>query len=58
LIAHIAQNYGVTYQSKQSYYHLLDLGGMSFRRSEKVHPQHNPEKVLEKREEIKKTVGE
>jgi putative transposase len=54
LIEHIAQNYGVTYKSKQSYYHLLDLGGMSFHRSEKVNPKHNPEKVIEKREEIKK----
>lgn len=54
LIDHITQQYGVTYKSKQSYYHLLDLGGMSFHRSEKANPKHNTEKVLEKREEIKK----
>jgi putative transposase len=56
LVEHITQNYGVTYKSKQSYYHLLDLGGMSFHRSEKVNPKHNPEKVLEKRAEIKKNL--
>jgi putative transposase len=54
LIAHSTHQYGVTYKSKQSYYHLLDLGGMSFHRSEKVNPKHDAEKVLEKREEIKK----
>lgn len=54
LVEHITQNYGVTYKSKQSYYHVLDLGGMSFHRSEKVNPKQNPAKVLEKREEIKK----
>ena len=54
LLERITKNYGITYKSKQSYYHLLDLGGMSFHRSEKINPKHNPEKVLEKREEIKK----
>jgi len=56
LIEYITQNYSVTYKSKQSYYHLLDLGGMSFHRREKINPKHNPEKVLEKREEIKKNL--
>jgi putative transposase len=54
LIAHMTHEYSITYKSKQSYYHLLDLGGMSFHRSEKVNPKHDTEKVLEKREEIKK----
>ena len=54
LIEYIAQNYAVTYQSKQSYYDLLDRGGMSYHRSEKINPKHNAEKVLDKREEIKK----
>jgi putative transposase len=54
VIDHITHTYGVTYKSKQSYYHLLDLGGMSYHRSEKANPKHNTAKVLEKREEIKK----
>ena len=58
LIEHIAHEYGITYKSKQSYYNLLDLGGMSFHRSEKVNPKHDTEKVLEKREEIKKKLLE
>lgn len=56
LMEYITHNYGVMYKSKQSYYHLLDLGGMRFPRSEKGNPNHNPEKVLEKREEIKKSL--
>src|SRR5881296_2433080 len=34
IIAHIAHQYQVIYQSKQSYYDLLEQGGMSYHRSE------------------------
>jgi putative transposase len=54
LIEHITHTYGVTYKSKQSYYDLLDRGGMSYHRSEKANPKHNADKVFEKREAIKK----
>jgi transposase len=54
VIAHIEHNYQVIYQSKQSYYALLEQGGMRYHRSEPVNPKHNTEKVLAKREAMKK----
>lgn len=44
----------MVYQSKQSYYELLEAGGMSYHRSEKSNPQRDQDQVLERREEIKK----
>lgn len=54
IIAYIEHKYQVVYQSKQSYYDLLAQGGMSYHRSEPVNPRHDPERILAKREEIKK----
>lgn len=51
---YIEKKYQVVYRSKQSYYELLEAGGMSYHKSEKVNPKHNEEKVAEKREELKK----
>jgi len=51
---YIEEQYGVVYQSKQSYYELLEAGGMSYHRSEKGNPKRNEAQVLERREEIKK----
>jgi len=50
----IEARYGIVYQSKQSYYDLLDAGGLSYHRTEKGNPKRNEEQVLERREEIKK----
>ena len=38
--------------SKQSYYELLDAGGMSYHRSEKRNPKRDEAQVLARREEI------
>jgi len=46
--------YGVVYQSKQSYYDLLDASGLSYHRTEKGNPNRNEAQVGERREEIKK----
>lgn len=46
--------YGVVYQSKQSYYDLLDASGLSYHRTEKGNPKRSEEQVRERREEIKK----
>ena len=46
--------YGIVYQSKQSYYDLLDASGLSYHRTEKGNPKRNEAQVLERREEIKK----
>jgi len=42
----------VVYKSKESYYQLLKEGGLSWKRSEKVNPKRDEEKVEQKREEI------
>jgi putative transposase len=51
---YIEAQYGVVYRSKQSYYELLDAGGMSYHRSEKDNPKRDEAQVLARREEIKK----
>jgi putative transposase len=51
---HVEERYGVVYQSKQSCYELVEAGGMSYHRSEKVNPKRDEVQVLGRREEIKK----
>ena len=46
--------YGLVYQSKQSYYDLLEAGEMSYHHSEKVNPKRDEAQVQARREEIKK----
>ena len=46
--------YGIVYQSKQSYYDLLDASGLSYHRTEKGNPKRSEAQVLERREEITK----
>jgi transposase len=52
---YIAEQYGVVYRSKQSYYEVLGAGGMSYHCTEPGNPKHDDVQVLERREEIKKT---
>ena len=51
---YIETQYGVVYNSKQSYYELLSEGGMSYHRTTAANPKYDEAKVMEKREEIKK----
>ena len=51
---YVEERYGVVYQSKQSYYELLEAGGLSYHRSEKVNPKRDEAQVVSRREEIKK----
>ena len=51
----VEARYGIVYQSKQSYYDLLEASGLSYHRTEKGNPNRNEAHVLERREEIKKT---
>jgi putative transposase len=46
--------YGIVYQSKQSYYDLLEAGGMSYHKSQQQNPKRDEEQVQARREEIKK----
>jgi transposase len=50
----VEARYGIVYQSKQSYYDLLEASGLSYHRTEKGNPKRNEAQVLERREEIKK----
>jgi transposase len=52
---YVEEQYGVVYRSKQSYYELLEAGGMSDHRSEKHKPKRDDAQILARREEIKKT---
>jgi len=54
---HIEEKYGVVYKSKQSYYDLLKAGNKSWHKSQKNNPKRNEERVILRREEIKKTGG-
>ena len=48
------EKYLVIFKSKQSYYDLLSLGGLSWHKTQKSNPKKDEVLVLEKREEIKK----
>jgi len=50
----IEARYGIIYQSKQSYYDLMDASGLSYHRTEKGNPKRNEAQVLGRRDEIKK----
>jgi putative transposase len=54
LVEYVEAQYSVIYQSKQSYYDLLDEGGMSYHKAELTNPKRNEAQIEEKREEIKK----
>jgi putative transposase len=51
---YIEEKYLVIFKSKQSYYDLLSLGGLSWHKTQKSNPRKDEVLVLEKREEIKK----
>lgn len=50
----IEARYGIVYQSKQSYYDLLEASGLSYHRTEKGNPKRDAAPVRARREEIKK----
>ena len=52
---HVESEYGVIYQSKQSYYALFDAAKISWQKSEKVNPKKIPAQVVQTRADIKKT---
>ncbi|MEH2071032.1 MAG: IS630 family transposase [Nostoc sp.] len=52
LVSYLDENYGVIYQSKQSYYALLSSAKISWNKSQKTNPNFNLDLVKIKREEI------
>lgn len=51
---YLEEQYGVVYQSKQSYYELMQAAGLSYHKSEKRNPKRDEKQVFERRAEIKK----
>ena len=52
---YLEYHYGVVYQSKQSYYNLLNEARLSWHKTQATNPKRDEPQVLQKREEIKKT---
>ena len=46
---HLAEQYDVVYESKQSYYDLFEAAGMSWKKTTKVNPKADPQAVAEKK---------
>lgn len=53
VIDHIEDEYGVVYQSLQSYYTLLAQAGFSWKKAQPVHPDKNESLVEEKKQKLK-----
>lgn len=53
VIEHIEDEYGVVYQSLQSYYALLKQAGFSWKKAYPAHPDKDEELILEKKEKLK-----
>ncbi len=58
LVNHIKNKYKVTFKSKQSYYDLFSLAGISWKKTQKVNPKKNPQQVEQKKNEIKEKLKE
>src|SRR5215203_6361828 len=50
---HVEAHYGVLYRSKQSYYDLMEAGGMSYHKSEAQNPRRDEAQIEERRAVIK-----
>jgi transposase len=48
------RRFGVTYQSRQSYYDLLKAAGLSWHQTQAINPKRDEEEVELKRHELKK----
>jgi putative transposase len=55
LEAYLESTYGVSYKSTRSYYQLLDKAGLSYKKRQAVNPAKDDQKVLQRREELKKS---
>jgi len=52
LVTYLDETYGVVYKSKQSYYELLSVAKISWKKSQKTNPSFNPDLVKNHSEEI------
>jgi len=49
LKTYLETTYGVVFQSRQSYYELLDAAGMTWKKAQRSNPAKNPQVVAEKK---------
>ncbi|MUG93826.1 hypothetical protein F7734_15965 [Scytonema sp. UIC 10036] len=49
---YILETYGVTFESKQSYYHLLHEAGLSWKKSQRTHPSKDDALVAKKNKKL------
>jgi putative transposase len=54
LVEYIENQYGFVYKSKQSYYDLFKDSRMSWHKTKKANPKRDEQKIIDKRDEIKK----
>ncbi|MEG5116869.1 IS630 family transposase [Microcoleus sp. A2-C5] len=52
LVTYLEREFGVSYKSKQSYYELLSLAKITWKKTQKINPKSDTERVKKKREEI------
>lgn len=52
VIDHIEDEYGVVYQSLQSYYALLKSAGFSWKKGQPTHPDNDEQLIEEKKEKL------
>jgi putative transposase len=55
LEAYLESNYGVSYKSSRSFYQLMNKAGLSYKKRQAVNPAKDEQKVLERREDLKKS---
>lgn len=53
LQAHLETTYGVVFQSRQSYYHLLADANITYKQTQRTNPQRNPDLVAAKKKKSK-----
>lgn len=58
LVTYLEGEFGVTYKSKQSYYELLSMAKITWKKTQKINPKSDDELVKKKREEINNILSE
>lgn len=52
---YLETTYGVTFQSRQSYYELLAAAGITWKKAQRAHPSKDPAEVAKKKERLANT---
>jgi putative transposase len=52
LVTYLEREFGVIYKSKQSYYELLSMAEITWKKTQRINPKSDEELVKKKKEEI------